>query len=248
MADWRDQYAQLVAARTGLDWRVIRAQIQGEGHPGDEPGYFNPLNIATATAEYNGNQVVGNGPANTAQFGTLANGVDAAVREYKALGITKAAGTSPANQISAIASSGWASSHYGSPPGSNLVADFRSLFPNVSLGKIPPESGVFAPQPGNKIGLGPGVDSGVSGAVGAIESTGHFLGRLTDPSYILRGLQIVAGAGLAATGAVLLARQVALAADLPDPVNALAARTQPAVPPATSSSSGRVFQSPPGGG
>lgn len=63
----------------------------------------------------------------------------------------------------------------------------------------------------------PGVAQ-VEGAVGAVSSVADFLGKITDPHYILRGLQIVAGAGLVATGAVLLARQVALAADLPDPV------------------------------
>lgn len=46
---------------------------------------------------------------------------------------------------------------------------------------------------------------------------GSFLGRLTDPSYLLRGAQLVGGAVLILTGVVLLTRQVALAADLPLP-------------------------------
>jgi hypothetical protein len=46
---------------------------------------------------------------------------------------------------------------------------------------------------------------------------GSFLGKLSDPSYLLRGMQIVAGAALVLTGVVLLTRQVALAADLPLP-------------------------------
>lgn len=57
----------------------------------------------------------------------------------------------------------------------------------------------------------------VEGVVGSISSVGDFLDRLTDPSYILRGLQVIAGAVLVLVGVVLLTRQVALAADLPDP-------------------------------
>lgn len=57
--------------------------------------------------------------------------------------------------------------------------------------------------------------------VSQAEAVGSFLGKLTDPSYLLRGLQIVAGAGMVAIGVTLLARQVALAADVPSPVKAV---------------------------
>lgn len=57
--------------------------------------------------------------------------------------------------------------------------------------------------------------------VGGVASVGEFLGKLTDPSYILRGLQIIAGGVLVLVGAALLVRQVALAADLPDPAQAI---------------------------
>lgn len=63
----------------------------------------------------------------------------------------------------------------------------------------------------------PGVAQ-AEGAVSAAEGVASFLGKLTDPHYILRGLQVVAGAGLVVIGLTLLARQVALAADLPDPL------------------------------
>jgi len=59
--------------------------------------------------------------------------------------------------------------------------------------------------------------------VAQAEDIGSFLGKLTDPSYLLRGLQIVAGGALVGTGLLLLARQVALAADLPDPAKAVPA-------------------------
>ncbi len=72
-------------------------------------------------------------------------------------------------------------------------------------------------------------DPVVSGAAGAASAAAdaalavpRFLEKLTDPAYILRGLQIVAGAVLVIVGVVLLARQVALAADLPDPTRGVA--------------------------
>lgn len=68
--------------------------------------------------------------------------------------------------------------------------------------------------------------------VAQVEDIGSFLGRLSDPAYILRGLQIVAGAVLVLVGVVLLTRQVALAADLPDPIAAGASAVEkvPIVP------------------
>ena len=73
----------------------------------------------------------------------------------------------------------------------------------------------------NSWGVQPG--SVLDSAAKQAEAITGFLGKLTDPYYILRGLQIVAGGGLIIVGTVLLARQVALAADLPDPVKATAA-------------------------
>lgn len=55
------------------------------------------------------------------------------------------------------------------------------------------------------------------GVVSGVESVGSFLGRLADPNLWLRILQIAGGAVLAFAGLVLLARQVALQTDLPDP-------------------------------
>jgi hypothetical protein len=46
--------------------------------------------------------------------------------------------------------------------------------------------------------------------LGPLFSTGEFLGKLTDPKYILRGLQIVAGGAMVLVGVTLLVRQVGL--------------------------------------
>lgn len=61
-----------------------------------------------------------------------------------------------------------------------------------------------------------GLIDGIPG-VSSVEAVAGFLGKLTDPSYLLRGMQILAGAVLVLTGIVLLTRQVALAADVPLP-------------------------------
>lgn len=50
-----------------------------------------------------------------------------------------------------------------------------------------------------------------AGAADAVESVGKFLGRLADPNFWLRALQIVAGAVLVGGGVFLLAKQVGLA-------------------------------------
>ena len=73
------------------------------------------------------------------------------------------------------------------------------------------------------------VEGAVSGTVDAAQSVGGFLGKITDPHNILRGLQIIAGAGMVGIGVTLLARQVALAADLPDPVALVGGKTGAAV-------------------
>lgn len=65
-----------------------------------------------------------------------------------------------------------------------------------------------------------GVDASIPGinlipnpgdVIGGVKSTAEFLGHLSDPHYILRGLQVIAGGVLVLVGVVLLARQVGLA-------------------------------------
>lgn len=75
----------------------------------------------------------------------------------------------------------------------------------------------------------PGVAQ-VEGVASGVSSVAGFIGRLTDPAYILRGLQIIAGAVLVLVGVALLVRQVALAADLPDPMASAAGAVPKVVP------------------
>ncbi len=90
----------------------------------------------------------------------------------------------------------------------------------ITGGSTPQPAPGLAPPPSI-----PGIGT-IPGIVGGVESVGSFLGKLTDPNFWLRVLQIIGGAALAGGGLFLLARQVALANDLPDPlgVGAAAAR------------------------
>lgn len=111
-----------VSGATGIDPRVLAAEIQAEGHPGDEPGYFNWLNIPTSTASYNVSKygapgAVSTGPGGTAAFGSLPAGVKATVTEEYAIGLGQERGKTVAQQISDIQHSGWASSGYPDLPG-----------------------------------------------------------------------------------------------------------------------------------
>lgn len=77
------------------------------------------------------------------------------------------------------------------------------------------DSSVFGVSPAGVFGAGKSV-------VDTTVATGKFLGKLSDPNYILRGLQMIAGAVLVFAGLFLLAKQVGLAASAPGPIGAVA--------------------------
>lgn len=110
--------------------------------------------------------------------------------------------------------------------GNGTPAD-REKFLSATKSPIPlPDLGGPASSVGSAVGGAaqhvPGVAQ-VEGLASGVSSVGDFLGRLTNPSYILRGLQILAGAILALAGLLLLARQVGLAVpSVPGPSRAVA--------------------------
>lgn len=82
--------------------------------------------------------------------------------------------------------------------------------PNLSIGQQVKSIGSTAAAP-------------VTDVYHAAESVGTFLGKLTDPNFWLRALQITAGGVMILVGLYLLAKQVGLAPDVPRPVRAAAA-------------------------
>jgi hypothetical protein len=222
------QFVQGVSSQTGIDPRVLITWIAGEGHPGDF--YNNYLNIAAPTASSLGVPVSGVAPANTAEFADLQTGIDATVKEIKSLGLTSLAHQTPRQEISQIAASPWASSHYGGPGGPNLVRSFEGLFPGkIDAPWSPPTATGMA---GNQVGIqvggigGPTVVSGAVGAVGgaasgavgavtgaidAIDSIPKFLNFITSWRFV----EIIGGFFLLIVGLILLGRQYGMSVPTP---------------------------------
>jgi hypothetical protein len=207
-------YANAVAKAIGFDPRVAYAWQKAEGDPGDLPGYYNYMNIKTTTAQSLGIPVVGTGPAGTAKFANVTVGEQAAIAEIrsKAIGITNERGKSIAQQISDIAASPWASSHYGGPGGPNLLRDFQSMYPGVDTG-----SSSQQPLPA----AGGGQSQGQTGAPipNPIAPITDALNSVTDAFKFLfsyRFLEILGGGVLILAGLYVLARQ--FQQTFPDPL------------------------------
>jgi len=231
------QWVTGVSQQTGIDPRVLIAWVQSEGHPGDTA--YNYLNIKTTTAASLGVPTAGTLAAGTAAFSNVQLGITAAVREINSLGLNLR-GMTPEAAISQIAASPWASSHYGGPGGPKLRNTFASIFSSAALTSSYQGSGTAAAvaATANTGSASDWTSGGVSNAPGSsgsgllpgisqAQAIADFLGKLTDPSYILRALEIIAGGVLVIVGLYLLARQVGLAPDVtavaPAPVRAAAA-------------------------
>jgi hypothetical protein len=214
-----------VSKAVKIDPRVLSAWSASEGAPGNQPGYYNYLNIQTATATSLGIPTAGTGPAGTAIFGSIGTGITAAIREINSLGIGGMGANTPRTQIGAIAASPWASSHYGGPGGPNLLATFSGMFGSAALDKPPiaasgqsygnPGVQQVIPGPQSPSNL-PGV-AAVQGAISSVTSVAGFLGKLTDPNLWIRILEIVGGAVISLAGLYLLVRNVGLGVSVPTP-------------------------------
>lgn len=222
-------FVQGVSQQTGIDPRVLIAWIASEGHPGDL--YHNYLNIQTPTAQSLGIQTVGTAAANTAEFGDVQTGIRATSAEIKSLGLTRLAGQTPSSQISQIAASPWASSHYGGPGGPNLRNTFASIFSSAGLNS-PYEGPDAAGQITGDINVGgsaatPGLfGSGTLGgaAQGVYQGSGAqaAVKAVTGPINSIEGLikfvtswrfyEILGGFALLLVGLILLGRQFGVSA------------------------------------
>jgi hypothetical protein len=205
------QFANYLATKTGLDPRVILTWTRGEGNPGDLPGYYNYLNIQAATAAANNDPITGVGPANTAKFGSLSAGEKAALDELNALGLSHEQGKTIAQQFTDIGNSPWASSHYGNPPGQNLLNDFKNFYPGIQPGT--------AADPGAKVTSGTGIPNPIApitDAIGSITDAFKFI-------FSLRFLEILGGGLLILLGLYLLGKQFGVSVPAPPAAKAAAA-------------------------
>lgn len=214
-------FANTVGKATGIDPRVIYAQERQEGHPGDYPGYYNYLNIPASTATSLGLKFTP-GAYGFANFGSLKAGEDAAIKEYQspAINLPNESGKTIAQQISDIAGSGWASSHYGGAGGPNLVNTFKTLYPNVDLGTASSTKVAVTPGGGTTTGGGPfGITGALSGITGAFTSISDAFAFI----FSYRFLEILGGGLLVLLGLYLLAKQLGVSVPAPPAAKAAAA-------------------------
>lgn len=129
----KEQFARLVASSTGLQLPTVRAWIQAEGGPDD-----NPLNIMTWSAS-GARSVAHYGDATKAAKATTAllqNNRYAAVR-------TAAANPSVADELEAIAVSPWDENNYRGTTrtvGNLLLGAYRALYNSNPSGATTPAS------------------------------------------------------------------------------------------------------------
>lgn len=189
------QAQPFVAAASGfvshIDWNFYR------GTPSVYVTLDNPITInghtyrqiyyaETSALVKVGQRVVAGQPVigpGTAEIGFANNNLPAAHGTYVE-GQKTAAGTDFAEALANVL--------YRNPPDQT---------PDTKVTSVNEQTGAQTTTAGPKTG----------GAVGGIASLADLLARISDPSYILRGLQIVAGAVLVLIGLYLLARQVGLA-------------------------------------
>ncbi len=202
------QFANAVAAQTGLDPRVVIAW--GEIETGGQANSHNWLNLRP----YPGDPYSGVSSGNFEQFNSVQDAITASVRRIKqpfAAPIVASAGKPPAQEIAAIASTGWDAGHYGGAGGPNLLREFNSLYPNAATGPAQktPASGVGAPT---------GVD--IPNPIAPITDAFHSIeGALTFLTS-WRFAEVLGGFALLLVGLVLLGKQFGISppAAVPVPV------------------------------
>lgn len=190
-------FSNVLAGATGLDPRVIYAWGMEETGGAPYGGHHNWLNLRP----YPGDPYSGVSPGNFEEYNSIGDAERAAIirlHQPFARGIIASAGSTPANEISAIAASGWDAGHYGGPGGPNLLSEFRSIYPNVATGGA-------ALSPGTKITGATGGGVAPKGVVSGIESavTGPFK---AVEGYIVKGLLIILGSGIALIGLYFIVR------------------------------------------
>lgn len=219
-----DQFFRAVLVKLGLptttaNVQLLEAQAQAEGTSAKNNPLATTLGISGQSAALPGNS------AGVQQYTTPEVGVNATARTLQSYpGILSLLRTGAPLTVGLTSSANadytrWSNGNtgYGRQVFLNAQGNPKGTTADISLGSF--DLGALLSEAGGAAKHIPGVQQAVD-AYDATLSTGKFLGRLTQPSYILRGLQVAAGGVLILVGTVLLARQVGLAADLPNPVRA----------------------------
>lgn len=203
------KFVAAVATATGLDPRVIYAWASVEGaYAPNGTGHFNYLNLRNAQGDVG---VTGQSSGGFDQFSNWQDAATSTINRIKqpflwsdpgnppGLGAVISAKGSPSQEIAAIGRSGWDAGHYGSPPGSSLLARFEQQYGTKAAG-APPIAGNTPTSPGGTPGGSfPNPLSGITGIATAIE---NFVKFITS----VRLLELVGGLALVLVGLVILAK------------------------------------------
>lgn len=201
-------FSDTVAGYLGFDPRVVYAWAQLETGGAPYGGFHNWLNLRP----YPGDPYVGVSPGNFEEYANVAQATAATKRRLSqpfAADIRKAGGPghTPAEEIAAIAASGWDVAHYGGPGGPSLAAEFSSLYGAQAL-DAPASSHVVKPGGGqsqssivDKLTGVPGSGGPTSIVTGAISSVEGFL-----KEYAPRVAEVVGGALLILVSLFILTR------------------------------------------
>src|ERR1035437_535102 len=212
-ASEEQQFSFAVAQQTGLDPRVVTAWAQQE--TGGSANAHNWLNLRP----FQGDPYASVSSGGFEQFSTLGDAVTATVKRIRqpfAAPIIASEHKSPAQEISAIASTGWDSGHYGGPGGPNLLRTFLSLYPGQGGSPAITAAGSGAPGTGALAGI-------ANNPVGAVTSVTSSVTDAAKFVFSYRFLEILGGGALILVGLYILAQQfksTALASAIPLPAGA----------------------------
>jgi hypothetical protein len=205
-------YVDAVAPTYGLDPRAVLAVASQEGLSGkigDNGTSFGPWQLHKG-GEYPATAPQSQQEAN--EWAWSVKGVNYALKRMSNVARGKSGSAAivaivdkferPANKAAEIAGAERdyaeaASGKVGSAGGTSAVSILKHLA-DLSPAGLAAQESVSAVQDAR-------------GVVKGTESVGSFLGKLTDPSFLLRGLEVVGGAVLALLGLYMLGRMVGLA-------------------------------------
>lgn len=218
-------FVNQVAAATGLDPRVVYAWVKDEAaYSKGGTGGENFLNLRPAAGDVG---VTGQSPGGFDQFANVQDAIHSSVNRIHqsfiwtnpelggpGLGTVVAQHGTPAQQIAAIASSGWDSGHYGGLGGPALLQDFP--------GGAKAAGGAASSTPLNSAGTGGGlgIPNPVSGITDVFSSVSSFFSFLTS----WRFAEVLGGSLLLLVGLYLLGRQFGVSVPIPGPLGAAASQ------------------------
>lgn len=222
-------FVEGVSNATGIDPRVLVAWVQQEGaYAQNGTGGHNYLNLRPYSSDVGVSSVTS---GNFDQFGNVQDAVASTVarlRQPFAQNIISVAAEhpTPAQEIAAIAGTGWDSGHYGGQGGPNLVATYDQIFksaqtpyqPPAAAGQILPSVGTgSAADVGSTDITGSGGGPSVAGALGGLNPFSSFEGFFKFVTS-WRFAEVVGGFLLLLVGLFLLGRQFGLAVPTPAPL------------------------------